>query len=123
MLEDGATTVWESFPTGTTGRGGFPTRSHCHAWSSAPVHFLNRLTLGVVPTATAGAAFDISPRIGSLTWARGRTATINGPVEASWKRDGKTLRVDASAPEGVRLRFRRNDTHDGLTVVFNGRRA
>jgi hypothetical protein len=31
MIEAGATTVWESFPTGTTGSGGFPTRSHCHA--------------------------------------------------------------------------------------------
>ena len=50
MLESGATTVWESFPTGTTGRGGFPTRSHCHAWSSAPSYFLNRIVLGIKPT-------------------------------------------------------------------------
>lgn len=122
MLEDGATTVWESFPSGTTGQGGFPTRSHCHAWSSAPIHFLNRIVLGIVPVSAGGATFDISPRVKGHTWARGRTASVNGPVSVSWKREGKTLRVEASGPEGVRLRFKRNDTHAGITIVFNGRR-
>ncbi|MEA3366323.1 MAG: hypothetical protein U9Q79_11850, partial [Candidatus Hydrogenedentes bacterium] len=122
MLDDGATTVWESFPSGTTGQGGFPTRSHCHAWSSAPIHFLNRIVLGIVPVSIGGTAFDISPYVKGYTWARGRTASVKGPVAASWKREGKTLCVEASGPEGVRLRFKRNATHAGLTIVFNGRR-
>jgi alpha-L-rhamnosidase len=121
MLEEGASTVWESFSTGTTGAGGFPTRSHCHAWSSAPVHFLNRIVLGIVPTAPGGAAFRISPRLNGLTWARGATATINGPVNVEWRRTGSALDVTASGPKGVRLRFVANDTLNGLTVTFNGR--
>jgi len=121
MLETGATTVWESFSTGTTGGGGFPTRSHCHAWSSAPIHFLNRIILGIVPEEAGGKAFAISPRLSGLTWANGASATINGSVEVSWAVEDGTLNVTATAPDGVSLRFVPNDTHKWLDVVFNGK--
>ena len=120
MLDAGATTVWESFATGTTGQDGFPTRSRCHGWASAPVYYLNRLILGIVPTAVGGQSFSISPRVSGLRWARGATASINGPIEVSWQLDDAMLHIRAEAPEGVDLRFIRNDTHDGLRVRFNG---
>ncbi len=120
MLEAGATTVWESFPSGTTGHGGFPTRSHTHAWSSAPIHFLNRIVLGIVPETPGSTSFRISPRLNGLTWARGATATPRGPVDVSWKVDGKTLHIDAKAPQGVSLHYAPNETIAGLDVVFNG---
>lgn len=123
MVESGATTVWESFPTGTTGSGGFPTRSHCHAWSSAPVYFLNRSILGVKATAPAGAAFTLSPRLNGLTWARGTVATIKGPVNVSWKRTDNRLEVQYSAPADTQVAFQRNDTLQGLDVVVNGKKA
>jgi hypothetical protein len=63
MLEAGATTVWESFPSGATGAGGFLTRSHCHAWSSAPLYFLNRIAVGLKPTAPGWESARISPRL------------------------------------------------------------
>jgi alpha-L-rhamnosidase len=121
MIESGATTVWESFPTGTTGSDGFPTRSHCHAWSSAPSRFLNRILLGVKETAPAGKAVQISPRLNGLTWASGTTATVQGPVSASWKLEGKTLDVTYSAPAATKATFVRNDSHNGLTVRVNGK--
>jgi len=37
-----------------------------------------------------------------------------------WKKTGDTLTVDAKAPAGVKLRFERNDSMQGLKVVFNG---
>lgn len=120
MLEAGATTVWESFPSGTTGHGGFPTRSHTHAWSSAPIHFLNRIVLGILPEAPGSASFQISPRLNGLTWAKGATATPKGPVEVSWKMDGTTLIIDAKAPKGVNVHFAPNETLKDFTVVFNG---
>ena len=120
MLDLGATTVWETFARGTTGSNGFPTRSHTHAWSSAPVHFLNRIVLGIVSEAPGGAAYRISPRLNGLEWADGASAGVNGPVSVSWKRAGDTLTVDAKAPEGAKLRFERNDSHNGLKIVFNG---
>lgn len=120
MVEAGATTVWESFPSGTTGGGGFPTRSHCHAWSSAPTRFLNRILLGVKETAPGGTAFVLSPRLGGLEWARGSVATARGPITVSWKRTGSDLTLDWTAPEGTQVEFRPNDTLAGLQVKVNG---
>ena len=121
MLEAGATTVWESFPTGTTGGGRFPTRSHCHAWSSAPVYYLNRIILGIVPTAPGAAEVRISPRLFDLSWARGRTATVRGPVEVAWRREDHVLHVTYSVPPGVKARFEPNPSHAGLQIIVNGR--
>ncbi len=120
MLDHDATTVWESFSTGTTGSGGFPTRSHTHAWSAAPIHFLNRIVLGIRQAEPGGAAYVISPRPNGLRWARGVTASVRGPVSVSWRIDGEQLVIDANAPEGVALRFESNDALQGLEVVFNG---
>jgi hypothetical protein len=120
MLEAGATTVWESFPTGTTGSEGFPTRSHTHAWSSAPIYFLNRIVLGIQPEGIGGKEVVISPRPSGLTWAKGASATINGPVEVSWKLEGETLNVRAAGPEGTALHFESNDAIADLKIVFNG---
>ncbi|HYG36097.1 MAG TPA: alpha-L-rhamnosidase N-terminal domain-containing protein [Clostridia bacterium] len=120
MLESGATTVWESFPSGTTGGGTWPTRSHCHAWSSAPTRFLNRIVLGVKTTQPGGKVIEISPRLSGLAWARGTTLTHAGAVEVSWKKDGKTLRVDYQIPSETKASFVRNPSHEGLDVVVNG---
>ncbi len=121
MLEIGATTVWEQFPTGTTGHAGFPTRSHCHAWSSAPIHFLNRIVLGIVPTEAGGEAVTVSPHPSGLTWAKGVTATTNGPVEVEWKLEKDTMTIQAKGPEGVALQFTPNKELEGIKVVFNGK--
>ena len=120
MLELGATTVWEQFPTGTTGRAGFPTRSHCHAWSSAPIHFLNRIVLGIVPTEAGGKALTVSPRPSGLTWAKGASATTNGPVEVEWKLEDSTITIQAKGPAGVELQFVPNEELADVKVVFNG---
>lgn len=121
MLELDATTVWEQFPTGTTGRAGFPTRSHTHAWSSAPIHFLNRIVLGIVPIEAGGKTVTVSPRPSGLTWAKGATATTNGPVEVAWKLEEGTLTIQAKAPKGAELQFVSNQELKGIKVVFNGK--
>jgi hypothetical protein len=122
MVESGATTVWESFPSGTTGSGGFPTRSHCHAWSSAPSRFLNRIILGVKDTAPGAATVQISPRLNGLNWARGTTATARGPVSVDWKLAGQTLEVRYTAPATVSATFVKNDTLKDLAITVNGAR-
>lgn len=121
MLEAGATTVWESFPSGTTGGRDWPTRSHTHAWSSAPSRFLNRIVLGIKDTSPGAATVQISPRLNGLTWARGTTATARGPVSVSWKLAGDRLEVQYSAPPGVLVEFRRNETHAQSQVIVNGK--
>ena len=120
MLESGATTVWESYPTGTTGGGKFPTRSHCHAWSAAPTRFLNRIILGIRETAPGSATVRISPRLNGLTWAEGTTATARGPVHVAWKLAAGKLDVHYTAPADMKTEFVRNETQHGLRVMVNG---
>ncbi|MGC9034614.1 MAG: alpha-L-rhamnosidase N-terminal domain-containing protein [Verrucomicrobiia bacterium] len=121
MLEAGATTVWESFPSGTTGSGGFPTRSHCHAWSSAPTYYLNRIVLGVVPIEPAGAKVRLSPYLCGLQWAKGAVATANGVIAVSWRLKGdNTVEINYKAPQKVVVEFARNKSLDGKTIILNG---
>ena len=118
MLADGATTVWETFPSSAYRPGDFPTRSHCHAWSAAPLHFLNRIILGVRPTGVGGAAFEISPRLYGVTWAEGVQATAAGPLRTAWKLVGTQLEVTVRAPLGTQVVFKDNPTLAGLQVDF-----
>jgi len=118
MLDLGATTVWETFADSTVKWEDFPTRSHCHAWSASPIHFLNRIVLGIVPTAAGGASFRISPNLSGLTWAKGATASARGPVEVSWRREGDTVTIEAKAPKDVALAFESNDSLKGLKVDY-----
>ena len=118
MLAAGATTVWEVFPTSADRPGGFPTRSHTHAWSSAPLYFLSRIVLGIRQVETAGKAYEVSPYLGDLEWAAGSVATARGPLKVEWRKEDGRLTVKISAPEGVRVKFVENESHAGLEVVL-----
>ena len=105
MLECGSTTVWESFAEGTLSHDTFPTRSHCHAWSSAPIYFFIRIILGVKPASPAGKEIIISPRPNGLTFAQGSVATINGPVEVSWRINGKQMELNYTTAQECQRTF------------------
>ena len=63
----------------------------------------------------------VSPRPSSLTWAKGATATTNGPVGVEWKLEKETMTIQAKGPEGVALQFAPNKDLEGINVVFNGK--
>jgi len=113
MLELGATTVWEVLPGSDKTRG---TRSHCHGYSPLPVYFFPRVILGIRQTTPGGLAFEISPWIESLDWAKGSTASARGPVNVSWRRNGRRLEVEVCAPAGVDCQFVRNSSMKGLRI-------
>jgi len=121
MLEAGATTVWEIFPSGHLIVGDYPTRSHAHGWSAAPLYYLNRLILGLRPAAPGGRRWILSPWVARHEWAKGASATPHGAVEVSWKKNGARLEIETSAPAGVRLAFKPNPSHQGLKVFLNGK--
>jgi hypothetical protein len=120
MLDAGATTVWESLPSGKVSdvmsKDGFNVRSRCHGWSAAPLYFLSRIILGIKQIEPAGRAFEISPRVNGLSWAKGTIATINGPVTIAWELKGKILDISYSAPKGVNISIIENDTTKGLKL-------
>ncbi|HDL17460.1 MAG TPA: hypothetical protein ENH29_00225 [Bacteroidetes bacterium] len=116
MLNAGATTVWETFPSSSYRPGEFPTRSHAHAWSSSPLFYLNRVILGIKQTKPGGSGFDISPRLHGLNSASGTVATIEGPLSVSWRAAGKKLTIRIDAPKNVKVKFVKNETHKNLAV-------
>lgn len=117
MLRSNATTVWEHFPTEERDSP-WPTRSHVHGWSAMPVYFLNRIILGIKPSAPGGTAFIISPRPNGLNWAEGSTGTIHGPVSVRWEIHGESMEIIASAPDRVEVAYQPNDTLADLEVRF-----
>lgn len=107
MLDSGATTVWETFRPANP--KAFPTRSHCHAWSSAPIDVFTRLLLGIRFAAPGGSEIVVSPRPAGLAWARGTVATPHGPFSVSWKLVAdRTISLRVDAPPGVAWRFEPN---------------
>lgn len=118
MLECGATTCWETF------RGWestFPTRSHCHAWSSAPVYVFNRLVLGIIPVAPGAAEVVVSPHPLDLTWVDGATCSPRGDLRVAWRVQDGTLTLTITMPEGVNWRVEPNADWRGISrVVVNG---
>jgi len=120
MLRAGATTVWEVFPSSAARPADFPTRSHTHAWSSAPVHFLPQVVLGIHATAPGGTAYNISPWLGELSWAEGSICTARGLLCVSWQRSASQLQVTVHAPNGTRVTFEPNSSLAGLEVTVLG---
>ncbi|MGE4488142.1 MAG: alpha-L-rhamnosidase C-terminal domain-containing protein [Kiritimatiellales bacterium] len=116
MVESGASTVWEMFPGSDFQTYGFPTRSHCHAWSSSPIYFLNRIVLGIRQVEPGAKAFEISPWVDGLQWARGTTATGRGAVSVEWTLQSKILDVVITAPKGIHVAFVPNRSHQGLCI-------
>jgi len=116
MIEVGSTTVWETFPGSTCSPDGFPTRSHCHGWSCAPLQFISRIVLGIEQTAIGGSVFTVSPWVNGLENAQGSVATPHGPIQVKWQRNGDAVTVNISKPAAVEIVFKDNASHDGLNV-------
>lgn len=98
MIKKGATTFWEVFP-------GFEkewwTRSHCHAWSAAPVYFLTRYQLGVWSEEAGYRKVRIAPVPCGLTWAEGRVPTPHGEIEVMWEQKEERFEMKVKLPAGV----------------------
>lgn len=100
MLDYDATTCWETFPKAFEWLGQKLTRSHCHAWSSAPAFFLPSYILGVRPLEPGFSKIGIQPNLCDLKWARGCIPSPKGVIEVSYKRQGKVLEADINLPKG-----------------------
>ncbi len=100
MLDEGATSCWETFPGFEKGR---LTRSHCHGWSAAPAYFLGAYVLGVRPLAPGFARTLISPSLGDLRWAKGSVPTPHGRIDIRAERRGSSLVARVRAPRAIEL--------------------
>lgn len=119
MLQAGASTVWETYARAFSHVGDFPTRSHCHGWSAAPLYYLPRLVLGIVPDGVGGRRFLISPRVTGIDFAAGSRPTVHGRIEVRWEKSGRSLAIHARVPNGVEVEFQANDTTSDMEVALN----
>ncbi len=92
-----------------------PTRSDCHAWSSAPNYELLATVLGVTPAGPGFGSVKISPHLGHLTEAAGQVPHPRGMISVSLKRDGDKLHSDIKLPPGVKGELHWNGEVSQLT--------
>lgn len=126
MLSCGATTFWEDFDLDwleNSGRideftpegkrdihGDFGDfcyvgfrHSLCHGWACGPVHFLTEKVLGVEVTKAGCEELTITPRLGNLTWCKGKFPTPYGIVEIEHKKVGDRVETKVKAPAQVKV--------------------
>ncbi len=106
MVRMGATTCWETFPAREPSNPlhahevGWFTRSHCHAWSAAPVYFLPACLLGIQPLEPGFKRFALQPFLGDLEWAYGAFPIPQGRVEFAMERTPDGIHLQLSIPDG-----------------------
>lgn len=98
MLDDGATTWYESWNHGPDVYGG---SSACHAWSASPTYHLSEQVGGVRPTAPGFDRVAIAPRSFDLDWAGVTTPTRHGPIRVEWRRRDGAIDGTIRLPKGV----------------------
>ena len=105
MLDHGATTCWEVFPTSGVAKNDTLTRSHCHAWSAAPAALFPARILGVRGLTPGWTKVLIAPEPCGLRSARGSVPLPGGgAVDVQWKiGDRDRMIVEVSAPVGVEI--------------------
>lgn len=106
MLDHGATTCWEMYPSYDENRANSDmlTRSHCHAWSAAPGYFLGREILGVRPLDAGWRKVQIAPEPAGLRWASGAVPLPGqGEINVSWSLNEDKMQLSVTAPEGIEL--------------------
>lgn len=92
-------TVWEIHD----GRKRNIAYSLCHAFSCAPLYFLQSVILGVQPVQPGFAAFTFAPQSADLAAARGTVPTPHGLIEVAWHRTGPgKLHATINVPAGTR---------------------
>ncbi len=102
MLDRGATTTWETFRGFGKGQEeGAWTRSWCHAWSATPAYFLSAYVLGIRPLTPGFKQAVIAPRLGDLTWIKGRVPTPQGTIEVDAERTARGLVLRVQLPAEV----------------------
>jgi alpha-L-rhamnosidase len=110
----GATTTTECMQMITRGWG-----DESHPDTAIGYQFSSYL-LGIEPLTPGFRRFQVRPLLVSeVDWVRGRVPTPHGFVEAGWKRDGNTLKMVLTVPDGTEAEL---VLPKGEEVLVNGRK-
>ena len=101
MLNQGATSFWEAYNSGESGKERLIFydrpygRSLCHAWSAGPAAFLPSEILGLRPLEDGWKRFSVNPKTGSLKWVSSAVPTKYGVITVDL--EGTEMRVKIPA--------------------------
>lgn len=117
MLEQGATTFWETIKgSDDFGFAG----SLCHGWSALPAYLYQAYLLGIRPVAPGFATFEVNPVFGIVPSARGEVPTPAGPIRVEWEKVGKGYVGRLSHPPGIVPVFGKNKTCNWTIGIKKG---
>ncbi|WP_269522596.1 alpha-L-rhamnosidase C-terminal domain-containing protein [Coraliomargarita parva] len=108
MLDAGSPTCWEMIlPAGSP----FPTRSHCHGWSAAPVYLLPWLFFGIEILEPGWKKIRLKPQLMDLDFVDASLCTPHGLLYIRlYKKPDGTLNVQFEAPESIQILLEDQDT-------------
>ncbi|MBB1283761.1 family 78 glycoside hydrolase catalytic domain [Flavisolibacter sp. BT320] len=93
MLENGATTLWESWEKPDT------VTSMNHPMFGSVSEWFYRSLLGINAAAPGFAKITIKPQpVADLSWAKGTYHSIQGPIVSEWKKEGGQFFLSVTIP-------------------------
>jgi hypothetical protein len=79
-----------------------PSRSDCHGWSASPNYDFLATVLGVTPSSAGFKTVNVSPNLGSLTFAEGSIPHPQGTIEVSFRKAGISgIEATITLPEKI----------------------
>jgi len=109
MVDQGATTIWETWGGHVMARG-YPGAESMIMWATIDEFFYNDLAgirgpeyYGPAQMAPGFRQIEIRPYVvGDLTHAQASVRTVQGVIASGWKKDGNALTLDVTIPTGAR---------------------
>jgi len=115
MLENGATTLWESWAyPDNAGTQNHPMFGSVDEW-------FYRSILGINPSAPGFKKFVIKPQpVGDLTWAKGAFNAVYGKIESDWKLEGDKFTLKVIIPANTEAEVWMPSVGDASVSEVNG---
>ncbi len=109
MLDNGATTFWETFNPDERGAEHYAMygrpfgKSLCHSWGASPIYLIGKYLLGVRPLKNGYSEYCIEPDRGGLDWIEGSVPTPDGDIGVFM--DATTIKIQTANRGRGYLRF------------------
>ena len=117
MVNSGTTISWEAWDQKYK-----PNQDWNHAWGAAPANLLPRYVLGVNPAEPGWKTASISPRAGSLKFAKGKIPTPRGEILIGWTNDSG-FGLSIKLPEGMPAKVDVPASPGSKQVLVDGKKA
>ncbi len=101
IIDSGCPTIWEMgvHQHGKSAIGNCG--STCHAFSLAPINYLQRHVLGLSPVNGELNRFSLCPNLGALSYVKGSLTTPLGTIKLACNRVSEKIQIDIEIPTGI----------------------